>query len=249
MPLNEAQTEGLSNATRNYNYPFVTYDFGHNIRMQHPNKYSFENSIRQQLTSGDEDVVRDGLSNVLYWGYERDNRRDYKVCEFRKNIWSSQDLDNLNAVSPSLEEISSVALSRKIDREIPLLGHAMALFNDIDALHPNMINHRHLKKLPEYGLAFITKTFMFLDPERFVALDSKIHKLREYPQTIFANLDNHLNLTQNNVDVYQQWCELCVRIANEYPDLNARAVDVERGIYQMVQDGQTQDAAVILVAA
>ena len=58
-----------------------------------------------------------------------------------------------------------------------------------------------------------------------------------------------LTYSGRNVDVYREWCQFCVNVAQTYPELNARAVDVERGIYQMVRQGRLAGAAEIVRSA
>ena len=49
-----------------------------------------EAAIGAQLKSSDTVKVKDGLSNVLYWGYYNDGRRDYKVKRFRSKVTEEQ---------------------------------------------------------------------------------------------------------------------------------------------------------------
>ena len=90
MPLNPAQIKSLSNAIKRYRYPRVTYDFGKKVEHCHPNMRSLETLVRQLLTSGDEGLVKDGLSNVLYWGYATQDIQETRVRRFRKKVAPKQ---------------------------------------------------------------------------------------------------------------------------------------------------------------
>ena len=99
-------------------------------------------------------------------------------------------------------------------------------------------------KLPQFsGIAFVSKVLMFLDPSRFVVLDSKIASLREVAtDSLFSDLSVSTTIrpTKSNDAVYENWCQFYIRVGQE---LGVRAVDVERGRFQMVQSGMGEQAA------
>ena len=234
--MNEEQVRMLKDAINEYNYPCVTYDFKRNEKVCHPNMLSVERATRRQLLSGDVDEVKDGLSNVLYWGYaSQPGRQRKKVHNFRHpHVFRGKPKTGVTT-----EQLKDV----------------MELINDINLLQPPTINQKAIKELPEFGLAFATKLLMFLDPNRFVVLDAQLGKLHdEHPHAIFTNLsrrkgDGYLSMSRANIGVYNDWCRLCERIAAHPELLQVRAVDVERGIYQMVKDGELREAVGILASA
>ena len=98
-------------------------------------------------------------------------------------------------------------------------------------------------KLPEFsGVAFVSKVLMFLDPSGFVVLDSKIASLREVAtDSLFSDLSVSTTIqpTKSDDAVYENWCQFCIRVGQE---LGVRAVDVERGIFQVVRSGMCEQA-------
>ena len=223
MPLTDTQIESLNDAINRYCYPRVTYDFERKIQRCHADMRSLEDMVRCQLISRDVGLVKDGLSNVLYWGYasQGSGRQKKGVTGFR------------NEVTPDL-----------------LKKLALWPF----ALQQGIMQHDDLIKqfcncVPQFRFSFATKVLMFLDPERFVVLDSQIGKINHaQKQTIFTRLRTDGNgmvrsdtreSLEINIAVYKDWCELCQRIAGQHGDdfdIDVRAVDIERGIYAMIND-------------
>lgn len=235
MRMNKEQVGMLRDAINGYNYPCVTYDFKRDEKVCHLNMLSVESAIRRQLLSGDVDEVKDGLSNVLYWGYaSQPGRQAKKVYNFRHPHVFRKKFKT--GVTPKQ------------------LKDVMELISDGDFLQLSAINLKAFKELPEFGLAFATKLLMFLDPNRFVVLDAQLGKLQGVrANTVLASLrrrkgDGYLSMTNANISTYVDWCKLCKRIA-AHPEFQVRAVDVERGIYQMVKDGKLMEAATILASA
>ena len=77
----------LCEAIRDYDFPAVPYDFTEEKHLHHDSMLAVEQYIGTLLRSKDVSVVKDGLSNVLYWGYARQpRRRDFRVSDFRKTI-------------------------------------------------------------------------------------------------------------------------------------------------------------------
>ncbi len=76
----------LCEAIRDYDFPVVTYDFTEEKPLHHGSMLAVEQYIGTLLHSKDFSAVKDGLSNVLYWGYARQPIRDFRVSDFRKTI-------------------------------------------------------------------------------------------------------------------------------------------------------------------
>ena len=220
MTLNSSQIELLGKAIRAYDYPAVTYDFVNEEEVAHPGMPSVEKSIRDQLLSTDPNVVKDGLSNVLYWGYARAGYGNYRVELFRKSVTGTH------------------------------LSKCMDLFGDLALLEPGSIGGLTIRTLPQFGLAFSTKLLAFLDPERFVVLDAQLGRLSdEAPETFFGRIRTVGSYGTIELNVYRDWCRFCVNVAHTYWERGARAVDVERGIYHMVTHEGLREAAEIVRAA
>lgn len=228
MTLNSSQIEQLDEAIRAYDYPAVTYDFVNGTKVHHPDMLSVEKTIRDQLLSTDPNVVKDGLSNVLYWGYaSQSGRQSGRIPIFRGKVTEGQ------------------------------LRDCMALFGDLSGLEPESIDAPAIKRLPEFGLAFSTKLLAFLDPQRFVVLDAQLGRLKyEAADTLFRYVrprgdkpGGYLAASQIHTRVYRDWCRICVNVTQTHRELGVRAVDVERGIYHMVTHDRLEEAAEIVEAA
>ena len=231
MRLTHEQTTNLERAMCCYSYPFVTWDCKNHQERVHDGMTGVEKVIHEQLTSGDSTIVKGGLLNVLYWGYATTGFRDFRVKEFEDKVTTPQ----LNKVIGLFREPRSVCPSGMGDFGIPQFS----------------------------GVSFISKALMFLDPRRFVVLlrnnrcfchdhaglrpggelDSKIASLRQVRSgTLFDGLTatTTIRASRGNDTVYEAWCRFCVQVGEE---LGVRAVDVERGIFQMVQWGMRKHAA------
>jgi len=224
MPLSHTQQSALVDAMRRYDFPCVTYDFVNRREKTHDSMRGVETEIRGQLLANRTDGVRDGLANILYWGYARIGYRDHRVKQFQEQVTDQQ-----------LVEASSL-LSR-------LRG-------------PGVCDIKRVG-LPQFsGLSFVSKVRMFLDPCNYVVLDQKLVKLREQPiRTIFCDLTfarraTSIPINKANEEVYERWCQLCRRIASQCLQMSrSGAVDVERGIFQMVASNNALRAAEIVATA
>ena len=225
MSLSNDQIDSLKTAILKYDYPYVTKDFTRNQECRHPNMRSVEDFIRRQLTAGDIEVIRDGLSNVLYWGHAtRLQIRDYKINDFREKVTKQkkheQKLENIAGVFCDSRELAS----------------------------DGIIEEFETIRLPQFGFTFATKAAMFLDPGRFVTLDSHIAELASSERkTVLTKLSLRPSIPwwTGDAEVYREWCRVCVTIADE---IGVRAVDVERGIFTMSRQEKQEEAAKIIAA-
>ncbi|MBU4038041.1 MAG: zinc ribbon domain-containing protein [Proteobacteria bacterium] len=220
MPLlNQQQRESLEDAIKEYNYPKVTYDFRNKKEIVHSSMRQLEASIRVNLTSGDPIRVKDGLSNVLYWGHYRAGYRWDRVRDFRKKI-TQQKLDH---VARTLQNIFETPIWTIKNIELPQFSN----------------------------ISFISKILMFLDPQKYVTLDRKLMKLANVePITIFHSIKTYrtyIPCTRENEQQYQNWCGLCKNASIKYfQGQEVFAVDIERGIFCIVEKGQYNVAAQII---
>ena len=221
----------LREAVRGYDYPTVVYDFREGSDSHCEHMFRVEERISALLRSPDLDRVRDGLSNVLYWGYARQpRRRDVKVRDFR---------DATPVGDPRLHQFAEFVKSM---RERPL---ARAGGSEL----------QHVKRLMlrQFGqMSFATKILMFLDT-RFPVLDLKV--ARAFANGGFAPLTDlrfdkgGIRITLSNVRGYEcwaRWCRGIAGLANEEsssPRGGLRAVDVERALFTLAGRPDHQDQA------
>lgn len=65
------------------------------------------------------------------------------------------------------------------------------------------------------------------------------HQVKLYPTSIPCTI--------NNERVYQNWCDLCKNASMQYfQEYGFIAVDVERGIFHLIENGQEEIAANII---
>ena len=210
----------LREMVESYDYPTVVYDFQTGNETRLADMAAVEEHIGVLLRSPDPGGVRDGLSNVLYWGYTRQpGRRDARVRDFRGDVPTGD---------PRLARFADFVCSLE-----PPLSTAAG---------PALL---HIKRLTlrQFGqMSFVTKILMFLDP-RFPVLDMKV--ARAFANGSFAPLANlrfdrgGIRLTGNNVRAYECWARWCGEIAglandeSPAPRRGLRAVDVERALFTL----------------
>ena len=220
----------LCAAKNAYNYPKITcYDFNSFLQKkklslyetQHQNMLDVEELIRGQLLSQDIEVVKDGLSNVLYWGYasqrgpcvKREGRykggRQYnRICIFRRDVTR----EHISALIDSLESSACISLS-----DIKRVG------------------------MPEFTqMPFVSKLAMFISPASNPVLDNNIARFaqkQKIPPLRYLTIGTTVSLSKPNMEIYDKWALWCREIAevvNNIPSASCkdlRPVDVERAIF------------------
>ena len=178
------------------------------------------------MRSRDPGAVRDGLSNVLYWGWaQKPGRQRDRVGIFREGIQPND---------PRLVRFMNFVHS------MPRASQSAA-----EQLHA-------LKqlKLPQFSqMSFTTKILMFLDPNRFAVLDLKIARVAKqcgFMQEL--KIYTGIPITSANAACYKRWASWCQGIAAKVngmpgaPCRDLRAVDVERAVFSLADLGRTDDS-------
>lgn len=115
MPLSTSQVHQLSTAIAGYAFPSAYFDYVANIPVVGLTMPQVESRIRSDLISGAPSLTKDGLSNVLYWGFaQMGGLASVRVDRFRTQISQPQ----LQAASqllsgtprPALHAIASLRL-------------------------------------------------------------------------------------------------------------------------------------------
>jgi len=220
MAIDNNRKEMLRQAIYDYDFPFVTFNFADARETRYSSMRQVETEIRGQLLSDTPDSIKDGFSNVLYWGYARTGYRWARINDFRNKATT----EKLSQAGETLR-----GLSRSDVRQIAKL------------------------KLPQFsGLSFISKVRMFLDPANYVVLDLQLLKLRGQGQpnlfdAITSAAKTSIAVTKRNETIYEQWCGYCRQVAaREFGGIDVRAVDVERGVFHLIQTGRAHLAAEIV---
>ena len=99
--------------------------------------------------------------------------------------------------------------------------------------------------LPQFSnMAFLTKLRMFLDPEHFCVLDEKIASLSPLAARLKTQ-ETYIPVNAHNELVYKWWIDCRYSLASRLPN-KVRPVDVERGLFQLMDDGQSALAEQLL---
>lgn len=211
-------SQRLCAAKKAYNYPKVTcYDFSSFLEKKelclyetkHQSMLEVEELIREQLLSRDIEVVKNGLSNVLYWGYAKQSGRQYdRVDIFRREVTCEQ----LNAFIDLLTESTYISL------------------NDIRTIKiPQFSQMPFVSKLAMFLLP-MSNPVLDNNIARFA------HK-QNIPPLKCLTIRTTINLSKSNMKIYDKWalwCKNMAKLTNENPSSpckGLRAVDVERAIY------------------
>ncbi len=221
----------LREAVEGYDYPRVVYDFRTESETCCEDMLGVEECIGALLRSRAPERIRDGLSNVLFWGYARQpRRRDAKVRDFRGAT---------PVGDPRLGQFAEL-VGAMGERPRPEAGGS------------ELLGLKRLR-LRQFGqMSFATKILMFLDP-RFPVLDLKVAKA--FASGGFAPLSDlrfdkgGIRITRSNMMAYQcwaRWCQEIARLTNEEPPSprrGLRAVDVERALFTIADRPDRRDRA------
>ena len=107
--------------------------------------------------------------------------------------------------------------------------------------------------MPQYsGISFISKILMFLNPNQYCVLDRLIAGLANQSGTKAMHnlkINTQLPVTIHNCQKYIQWCNECKKINCQYYSGKYRVVDIERGFFNLIQNGRLSNAQMIYNAA
>jgi hypothetical protein len=220
MPLNPSQIHTLDAAIAAYAFPLVYFDFSTGTPLTAPSVAVLEAEIKRLLISLSPTDVKNGLANVIYWGNANAGYRDYRVGKFRTGVTTAQ-----------LTSFQGMVAGGRV----PTLG-------DIRGL-----------RMPGYsGISFISKILMFLDPRHYPVLDLQLASLaiphggRAIDRLVVRT---QMPISAHNIAAHDAWRMECLYISNIYFGGRYRAVDIERGLFHLVQSGRSSDASNIYHSA
>jgi len=99
-------------------------------------------------------------------------------------------------------------------------------------------------------MSFVSKIRMFLDPANSATPDWQIMKINDADRgTILSRFrlqPTQIPINVQNAQAYEDWCHKMRESSRQYFDNRRRAVDIERGLFQLVQSGRVAVAAQIL---
>lgn len=223
--LTNTQKFDLETSIINYSFPCVAYDFNNNTELQFESIIQLEFHIFNQLNSQDITNIKDGLSNVLYWGYARSGYRNYRVNLFRNKITdiqlkSAQQLFK-RTQQPSITSIKSLSMPQFsgisfISKICMFLNPQTSAVLDLQIMK---------MKFTEYG--------------NNTVLNNISHTLRE----------TGIRASNPNSVAYTTWCDKLLEISDIYFNSKYRVVDIERGFFVLIEKNQIDYASRILAEA
>ena len=222
----------LCRAKSEYSYPSVTcFDFDAFLQgaspvtyiRKHGNMLEVEELIKRQLVSHDLEEVKDGLSNVLFWGFaSQPGRQKDRVGKFRSEV-PQQKLECF----------------RKLVANETYVG----LWNLKKIGLPQFTQMSFTSKL----LMFLSPS---TNPVLDLKI-GRSAKEQNVPPLSNLTIRTSMPLSQHNVRIYGEWSSWCIDVARQVNELpsspcrDLRAVDVERAVFHCID--ADRDAAVKLL--
>jgi len=223
MPLSQDEIKILDEAIKKYSFPCVCYDFTKDQPINFPNMREVEEFIRKDLKSGDSFNIKNGLSNVLYWGFAQVGYRDKRVGIFRSQVTQDKLVKAVNL----FEEIRGNALKEILRIKLPQFS-GMSFISKVRMF------------LDPTTYVILDKQILKMNKAPFETLLKSIK---------FGDKETQIRISKDNTAVYQKWCDKCGYISDTIFNGIYRAVDIERGFFTLIQNEKTRLAAEILSKA
>ena len=206
MPLNEKQIAQLRESIQHYDFPCVYYDFVENRKITAPNMHGLEAAIGCMLRAPDINGVKDGLANVLYWGYAQTGYGLTRVNRFRREVTNDH-----------LTHFQNLLAGNRVPNLIQVGGLGIPEFSGVS----------FVSKV----LMFLNPNdYCVLDLKLAGLRTSANHRALS---RLVVN-KTHIRITENNQAVYDDWREECRSISDHYFAGQYRVVDVERGFFGLI---------------
>ena len=222
MSLTVQQIAALTKAVKDYDYPRALFDFRSHEEMCFPTMRELEGNVHSCLLSEDLARVKDGLSNILYWGNVRAGYCWHRVGKFRDQV----DFGQLREARDVFSEITGPGL-----RRLKTLGL------------PGFSNMSFLSKLRMF---LNPRRYVALDLKltELSAVGSK------NPLSAVKRQKTYIPVSRSNELVYEGWCAWCQRIAGtHFCGGEVYAADIERAVFWLADCGALDQAAAILADA
>ena len=219
-----AYAAALHAAIERYDFPTVTYDFKKEEEVPHADMPAVEMSVRELLRAPDRCDVKDGLSNVLYWGYMNSpGRRDFRVKRFRGNV-TDDHLDTFMKIARGTPRPGPIDIRQIGLPEFSGMSFVTKILMFLDPAGRPVLD----MKIAE----------AFSQSPDFPPLQALAFRRKA---DFGRNADTQVKITGNNARVYDEWAAWCTRIAAwanaepASPCRGIRAVDVERAVFTLAE--------------
>lgn len=218
----------LCAAIREYRFPPVTFDFQAREETRHADMRGVEDRIRGLLTAPSRQEMKDGLSNVLYWGYANSpGPRDDRVGKFRKGVTDDQ-LDCFAELAACTPPPGPVRIKKIGLPQFSGMSFITKIMMFLDPAGCPVLD----MKIAE----------AFSQSAGFAPLEGLVFRKRS---------DTTIRVTKVNECVYGKWASWCGGIA-EYVNASGssceglRAVDVERALFTLADSDRGAEAWTLL---
>ncbi|HGW5373333.1 TPA: hypothetical protein ACNIJL_002321 [Pseudomonas aeruginosa] len=220
MPLNPIQVNTLRSAINAYGFPPTHYDFNAMTPVYSTNMTGVEKAIQTMLLSSSPAVVKQGLANVLYWGYAQIGFGPNRLHRFWNIVTATQ-----------IAQFQALILTHSVPSLRQLRAIGMPEFSGISFLSKVLM---FLDPVNYCVLDLQLAGIRITPPTR------SLHRLVVHGTTIGA--------TFHNQNIYNAWCADCANINHLYYGGAYRVADIERGFFQLIQTGNLQTAQTIYAA-
>ena len=215
MALAPDDIASFDEACRSYAFPLKYFDFNADQEVKADDVQELEVGIRAQLTASEPSTVKDGLSNVVYWGYGQIDYRANRVDRFRQQL-NSEHIAAFQTLirrgTPSLTSIKKVGM-------------------------PEFSGVSFISKI----LAFLNPDeYCVLDWQITKLAGASKERALSGLEGISGT---QIRVTARNEAIYDGWRRECKVLSETYYKNRYRAVDVERGFFALIQANRVKDAA------
>jgi len=220
LKLDKHQIGMLDKAIRDYSFPCVYYDYNNDREVSFSNMLPVEKAIRNDLINDSIENVKNGLSNVLYWGYAQIGYRDTRIKRFRSDV-SNKQLQDATSLFQQYDKLDLMQI-RKI--KLPQFSGMSFVSKIMMFLDPDkyVILDMQILKMNQVPLPTLLS------------------------EITFGERETQIRISKNNNRIYLNWCRKCSEISKSYFDGQYRAADIERGFFTLIQNSQKIQAATIL---
>ncbi|WP_158306926.1 hypothetical protein [Acidithiobacillus ferrivorans] len=220
MGLTELQVKNFGNAINAYAFPATYYDFVQNVPIRAAGMAGVESAIGNMLLSANPETAKQGLANILYWGYAQIGFGPTRVDRFWNGVTTDQ-----------IHKYQTLVTTRSLPTLRQLRDVGMPEYSGISFLS------KILMFLNQTEYCVLDLQLAKLSPSSsFRAL----HKLK-FTTTI--------GVTEHNKNIYNQWREECMAISKAYFNGSYRVVDIERGFFYLIQSAKVSEAQEIYASA
>jgi len=202
-----------------YDFPCRMFDFNTEQEMEFDNYRELEKNIQEQFFSNSISQIKNGLSNVLYWGYYRIGYGKTRIKIFRENVTNFQ-----------LQAFSDLVKTNMAD---PISIKKIGL--------PQFSGFSFISKI----LMFMDPTIYVVLDKKIMELDDPKNHDNPLTKIPYNRKDSGIRITNISSKYYFEWCELCSFIAKQFQDQKI-AVDIERGFFKLVEKDEIEYARLII---